>query len=449
VSAPHAIPARSRANGAKSLVFLLTTWFAFVGCRKVNEPRPTVATPAAATAGSAPTLPLPARDVTALGAELPEQPVRTPHALHLIAFGDSGIGTPDQFAVAARMVDVCRQRGCDFALHTGDIFYPRGVQTVDDPQFRTQFEEPYGPLGIPVYLSLGNHDHYGNAAADVEYTRKSPSHAWVLPSRYYTFQAAGVRFLALDTSMPDDEQARWALGVLQRSRLAGERFVIAYGHHPRQSYGAHGMADAVDPTLAHWLDRVLCWRVDVFIAGHDHDLQVLKPRCGVRQLVTGAAAQLRPVNQGPLTDFAGSELGFLYAGVDAQGFHGDILGTTGPGTAGGKVAVRSHVEVPYRSAAGCGSDGLCDATCPRDPDCKPGTCAKDGRCDLTCMDDLDCAGLGACPCDKNPVACDVRTPGSRDACGCDPACQRGLAPCKVDNACDPGCPPGADLDCAP
>lgn len=413
------------------------------------SPSASTGTPAATTASAAPTPPLPVQAPASLGAELPAAPVRSPPRLQLLAFGDSGIGTQDQFDVAARMQDVCRTRGCDFVLHTGDIFYPRGVQTADDPVFRTQFEEPYAPLGIPVYLALGNHDHYGNPQADIEYTRKSPSHAWILPARYYTFAAAGVRFLALDTSMPDDEQLRWALGVLQQSRARGERFVVAFGHHPRQSYGAHGMADVEVPALAQWLDRILCWRVDAYIAGHDHDLQVLKPRCGVRQIVTGAAAQLRPVQHGPLADFGSSELGFLHATIDRDGLHGDILGTTGPGTEGGKVAVRSHVDVPPRAPATCGGDGLCNGTCASDPDCKAGACAKDGRCDFACTDDPDCQGLETCACDRDPLVCNVRAPGSREACGCDPACQRGRTPCMVDSVCDPACGPGVDLDCAP
>ena len=51
--------------------------------------------------------------------------------LQFLAFGDSGLGDDNQKAVARHMRTVCQQRGCDFAIHTGDILYPRGIQTAD------------------------------------------------------------------------------------------------------------------------------------------------------------------------------------------------------------------------------------------------------------------------------------------------------------------------------
>lgn len=432
------------------------------GCRRApvevhNTPaQPTLAGPVDQVGATAlaPVSPLPALPVVALPLvaaptgvhlEIADAPAQVTSTVRFLVFGDSGIGTESQFAVAARMGDVCRERGCDFGVHTGDIMYPKGIQTPDDPWLRVAFEKPYAPLHLPIYLSLGNHDHYGNADAAVAYTAKSPSRAWVLPARYYTFRAGGVRFVALDTSVPDDAQAQWAVGVMERSRKAGERFVIAFGHHPRQSYGAHGMPEA---TLGAWLDSVLCWRADVYLSGHDHDLQVIKDRCGVRQIVSGAAAQLRPAGKAVGGDFSSSELGFVWAEVDPAGLHADVLGTTGAGTAGGKVATRAHVDIPLRGPSTCRADGMCDGTCAIDPDCRPEACKADGQCDAMCMDDPDCAGLGKCSCDRQPVACDVRESKSRLGCGCDPACQRGQPPCTVDGVCDPGCTAGSDGDCA-
>jgi 3',5'-cyclic AMP phosphodiesterase CpdA len=275
--------------------------------------------------------------------QLPDARLRQADAVQFLAFGDSGLGDDNQRNVARRMRDVCRTRGCDFAIHTGDILYPRGVQTPDDPWLREAFEDVYAPLGLPIYLSLGNHDHYGNPDAEIAYTARSPSRAWVLPARYYSFRAGGVRFLALDTSVPDEAQLQWAVRTLDAGRKSGDRFVVVYGHHPRVSYGWHGMADR---DTAAFLDRVLCGRADVYIAGHEHDLQVLKGACGVPQVITGAAAQLRDTGRGALTQFASSELGFVWVRIDAQGFHADVLGTTGAGTDGGQVATRHHIDLP-------------------------------------------------------------------------------------------------------
>ncbi len=378
------------------------------------------------------------------GVELPTLITASDQALRFLVFGDSGTGTPTQYAMAKHMQQHCQEKGCAMVVHTGDIIYPKGIASVEDPQTLTGFEGPYAPLGLPVYLSLGNHDYYGNAEAAIAYTKKSPWHDWILPGRYYTFLAGGVRFVALDTDHIDAAQAAWAIGVLTRSRLQGERMAIAFGHHPRQSFGAHGMPSG---PLGHWLDQVLCYRVDAYLAGHDHDLQVLTDRCGVRQIISGAAAQIRPVGTGPGTEFAASELGFLYAVADIEGLHLDVLAATGAGTEKGQLALRKHVDLGVAPAPICRADGLCYKGCTDDPDCKPDLCLQDGVCQFACTGDPDCAAPNACSCDRNPMICDVRESASHLACGCDPACQRGIAPCGPDLICDPACDAGRDPDC--
>ncbi len=248
----------------------------------------------------------------ASGAQAPDSAEFSAVHARFLAFGDGGVGEPDQYAVARTMQALCRREGCDFGLGLGDNIYPVGVQGVTDPQFRTAFEVPYAPIGAPIYMALGNHDYIGNPDAEVAYSRVSPSQRWIMPKRFYTFFAGGIRFLALDTNQPNDQQEAWARKVLAESERHKEPWVIAFGHHPQQSYGAHQMPD--EP-LAGFLDRVLCGHVDVYFAGHDHDKQVLRPRCGVHQVVSGAAGQLRPVGSGPETLFARSSLGFAYAEV--------------------------------------------------------------------------------------------------------------------------------------
>ena len=56
------------------------------------------------------------------------------------------------------MAKVCEASGCDLVLLLGDNFYPSGVLSVDDLQFKTKFEEVYGNIKIPFFVVLGNHD---------------------------------------------------------------------------------------------------------------------------------------------------------------------------------------------------------------------------------------------------------------------------------------------------
>jgi acid phosphatase len=364
---------------------------------------------------------------------------QAPIRLKLVAFGDSGIGDVSQHAVARAMAAACDRIGCDLGLHTGDIIYPTGIQSPDDPQLRTHLEEPYAVLAFPVWLAFGNHDHYGNPDAWLQYAARNPTGKFRVPARYYTFQAGGVRFMALDTEKPTRDQEAWALRVLADARRNREPWIVVFGHHPRWSHGRHG--HATEP-LAGFLDRVLCWRADAYLAGHDHDRQVLKSQCGVHYAVSGAGAQLRPIEGGQRSLFARSALGFLHWQFDGPRLAAQMIDADG--TSDFRYAVvRSERER-------CAPDAMCNSICAADPDCTAAApCGSDQKCQLTCTDDPDCAAIGACTCDTAAWSCDLRTSGSLNPCGCDPACAAGRLPCSEDGVCDPLCAPGSDFDCRP
>ena len=46
----------------------------------------------------------------------------------------------------------------DFGITLGDNFYSIGMESPEDLRWQTQWEKMYGPLGIPFYATLGNHD---------------------------------------------------------------------------------------------------------------------------------------------------------------------------------------------------------------------------------------------------------------------------------------------------
>ena len=53
----------------------------------------------------------------------------------------------------------------EFVLSLGDNFYSKGVKSVDDPQFKSKYEETFDSpsLQVPWYVCSGNHDYYGGS----------------------------------------------------------------------------------------------------------------------------------------------------------------------------------------------------------------------------------------------------------------------------------------------
>ena len=288
--------------------------------------------------------------------EQPQQPEPEPTVLERVRFitmGDSGSGSDGAFAVGQAIADVCAAKagadnqperaGCDFVVGLGDNIYEAGVTSVDDPQFAEKFEKPFEPVQLPFYMVLGNHDNTGYVGGDgagnargefqVDYTYFDGrlSDRWKMPDRYFQ-QDQGetadgrplVSLFALDSNPiaggfadADLDYAYHTYGINQLnwtvSAIGGSQaeFKIAMAHHPYLSNGSHGNAGNYDsvpseilPVLAgdRWrafMEEAVCDKTDFFLAGHDHDLQVLDavPDCGRTEfVVSGAASKTRAID---------------------------------------------------------------------------------------------------------------------------------------------------------
>jgi acid phosphatase len=208
------------------------------------------------------------------------------------ALGDTGTGGPGQRAVAAALAKKARRDGCDFVLLLGDNFYPRGVGSADDPRFERDFEQVYDrdALGVPFFAALGNHDHRGSIAAQIERTDRGTR--WCMPGRHYSFtwrleDGTALDFFAIDTTPivereeAGDAELEWIEGALARSQA---RWKIVFGHHPVRSAMRRGwlgpLSTALEPRLARG-------GADLYLAGHDHCLQMLGPRDGLACAIAG------------------------------------------------------------------------------------------------------------------------------------------------------------------
>ena len=287
-----------------------------------------------------------------------------PKEVRFIVMGDTGEGNERQYKVAEAIRQKCERDGCDFAILLGDNIYDVGVTSTMDAQWTAKFEDPYKNLDMPFYAVLGNHDNGGfltqflgdtfaGAGAEfergnyqVDYTRFSSK--WKMPGRTYDFAAGPAHFFALDTNdmvwslLNNGAEARTQVQVdtlPAKIDQAPETWRIAFGHHPFLSNGQHGDAGAYEgleenitdlisgvPGLGDLsdvvtgdgvkdaLDVIVCGRVDLYFAGHDHSRQWLAdaPACpGTTFVVSGAGSKMTTLKE---------RHPYLFQDVDNAGF---------------------------------------------------------------------------------------------------------------------------------
>ena len=236
-----------------------------------------------------------------------DRPVR------VVAFGDFGTGSAAQKSLGLTLATYHKSRPFTLGLTLGDNFYSVGMESPADPRWQTQWEDIYGPLGITFYGALGNHDwgHPDSPAAEILYSSKSTT--WRMPSSYYTFTAGPVQFFALDTQSvaQSEQQLQWLDRELGRSTAMWK---VVYGHHPIYSGGNYEDR----PDLIAKLLPLLRNRADVYICGHDHNLQAIQPDGGVHFYIAGGGGaglyELRPYER---SIFASSSNGFAVIEADA------------------------------------------------------------------------------------------------------------------------------------
>jgi tartrate-resistant acid phosphatase type 5 len=211
--------------------------------------------------------------------------------VRVLAFGDFGIANEAQEKVAAAALMFHRKAPFDFGLTVGDNFYGVGMESTSDPRWETRWEKLYKPLGIKFYATLGNHD-WGLAdspAAEILYSSKSET--WRMPAPYYTYTAGPVQFFALDTNEVSEAQMLWLTEQLAKSKA---RWKIVYGHFPVYVSNIWGpqYTEAMQKVLP-----ILKNRADLYLCGHHHSMQHLKPDGGVHFVVSGGGGRTTyPVN---------------------------------------------------------------------------------------------------------------------------------------------------------
>jgi predicted phosphodiesterase len=214
--------------------------------------------------------------------------------------GDSGSGDQAQRAVAQAMLAYFKTaRRFPFVLMLGDNLY--------DDDYDGEFSEPYKPLldaGVKFYAALGNHDR------DLEIHFKPFN---MNDQDHYSFDEGNARFAVLNSNHPrDPAQAKWLDGVYTD---AGDKWRIAYFHHPLYSSGQHATEsrEVIRPALEAVLARN---HVDVVFSGHEHLYERIAPQQGIRYFVSGGGGRnLYSVHRSSFDQVAVSEHHFMTAEI--------------------------------------------------------------------------------------------------------------------------------------
>ena len=270
-----------------------------------------------------------------IGVMRPPPPLRADStALSFLVIGDWGRrGSTNQRRVADAMDSTARKLGADFVVTTGDNFYPNGVTSVGDDDWRASFENVYTGRALRTewYAVLGNHDYRGDAQAQVDYSKGS--RRWHLPARYYAVRervddSTSVELFFLDTNpfiaeyrrQPrryDDlvtqdtaAQKRWLDSALTASTATWK---LVVGHHHIYSGGKRDTSEELERWLVPMMER---HDVAAYVSGHEHVLQhVVRPLGRLHYFISGAGSEVRSPGNALGTRYAEGRQGFMAVSV--------------------------------------------------------------------------------------------------------------------------------------
>ena len=252
-----------------------------------------------------------------------------------IVLGDFGrVGDYYQKDVAREMGHATIALDAEFILSVGDNFYPNGVQSTQDYHWISSFESIYKDPGLYTdwYVALGNHDYRGNVQAQIDYS--NISRRWNMPDRYYSkiFELDNgdkLLMVVMDTNpyidgyygnsekYPDIEkqdtlaQTQWIKEQLD-IKDPSVRWKIVVGHHPMYSGGKRKNSEDTLLFEKKFADLFDQYKVDAYICGHEHDLQIIKPKGRyTTQFLSGAASEVRDTGEREGTIFAADIPGFM------------------------------------------------------------------------------------------------------------------------------------------
>lgn len=227
--------------------------------------------------------------------------------VRIVALGDLGSQTGDQFAVLEQIQNV----PYDLALVAGDLAYEKGTLSDHENNFFAVYSEVL--RNIPFFVISGNHDYASDGGIFREvfalFENGGPSGV----ERWYSFDWGDVHIVALDTEKVDEVQAAWLEEDLATN---SQPWTIVFLHRPAFSSGSHGSTGSVQ---THFVPLFARYGVDLVLAGHDHDYERTKAIDDVTYVVTGSGGRgTRPVGSSSFTEYSEAVAHFSYIVIEGN-----------------------------------------------------------------------------------------------------------------------------------
>jgi hypothetical protein len=192
------------------------------------------------------------------------------------AVGDGADGS----AHAKRLARLILRDEPDRFLYLGDVY-----ETGTAEEFRRNYAGVYGRLAEITAPTPGNHDWRLHRQGYDPYWRSVTGRR---QRPWYRFLLAGWEIFSLNSEAPHgpgSRQVRWLRAQLEAAQGDCR---IAFWHRPRYSAGAYGDDASYEPF---W--RALEGDARLVLSGHDHNMQRMRPRRGIVQLVAGSGGRER------------------------------------------------------------------------------------------------------------------------------------------------------------
>lgn len=282
------------------------------------------------------------------------QDTKLAKSFNFLVIGDWGRnGEFHQKSVSNQMNIASKTLGANMIVSVGDNFYPNGVQSTQDPQWKQSFEDVYPQydLNKPWYSAMGNHDYYGDLQAQIDYSKIS--RRWNVPALYFTqyFQledkSGQAAFIFIDTNpfvskyrkydgmmgenvkkQDTQKQLAWLKSELEKAKKTA-KWVFVVGHHPLYTGGVRKTAEETEEIRKVFEPVFQNYGVDAYFCGHEHDLQVIHPKGKVLQFLSGAGSAIRKSGETDGTHFAVSDGGFMSFSVTEKTLRLNVINGEG------------------------------------------------------------------------------------------------------------------------